>query len=100
MEAKVVTTFKDKEHQHVYRVGDSYPAEGFVADEKRIELLSKPHSRTKKVYLFVEKKEKVPEDTTEKQSTDTPPTNENTSATAEPKKKTPPRKKPTTEVGE
>ena len=81
MKAKVVAAFKDKEHQHVYRIGDEYPAEGFVTDEERIELLAKPHPQTKKVYLFVEKKEEAP-------------------VITEPKKKTTPRKKSTTEVGE
>ncbi|RNC96271.1 hypothetical protein [Lysinibacillus halotolerans] len=54
MSIKVVTPFNDKETDHVYRVGDEYPAKGFEASSERIEFLSKPHPETKKVYLFVE----------------------------------------------
>lgn len=54
MSIKVVTPFNDKETDHVYRVGDEYPAKGYEASSERIEFLSKPHPETKKVYLFVE----------------------------------------------
>lgn len=77
MSITVVTPFNDKETDHVYRVGDEYPAEGLKASPERIEFLSKPHPETKKVYLFVkedqskkdiqkidgEKEEKFPQST-------------------------------------
>lgn len=44
MAYKVLNTFKEKEHDnHIYEEGHIYPAEGYEADEKRVEFLQKKH---------------------------------------------------------
>lgn len=44
MAYKVLNTFKEKEHDnHIYEEGHIYPAEGYKADEKRVEFLQKKH---------------------------------------------------------
>lgn len=50
LQAKVVNQFEDI-NGHVYNPGDVYPAEGFEADEKRIDFLSKVHPKYKKIFL-------------------------------------------------
>lgn len=52
MKATVVTTFKDSESKKVFRVGDEFPLEN--VKQERIDLLTKPHPKTNKIYLFVE----------------------------------------------
>lgn len=54
MMIKVVNDFTDKNHGHTYRVGDTYPADGYNVEVDRVSMLSKPHDKTGKVYLFVE----------------------------------------------
>ncbi|MEK5058642.1 hypothetical protein BK126_02985 [Paenibacillus sp. FSL H7-0326] len=52
MKAKVVNRFKAKEHDdHIYQPGDTYPAEGYSADEERVRYLSEIHPKYEKVYL-------------------------------------------------
>lgn len=52
MKATVVTTFKDSVSEKVFRVGDEFPLEN--VQQERIDLLTKPHPKTSKIYLFVE----------------------------------------------
>lgn len=52
MKATVVTTFKDAVSKKVFRVGDEFPLEN--VEQGRIDLLTKPHPKTKKIYLYVE----------------------------------------------
>lgn len=50
--AKVVNPFKALEHKgHIYKAGDTYPAEGFSADEERVYFLTGVHPKYKKIYL-------------------------------------------------
>jgi len=50
--AKVVNPFKANEHNgHFYKAGETYPAEGFSADEERVYFLTGVHPKYKKVYL-------------------------------------------------
>lgn len=52
IKAKVVNPFKEIEHNgHIYKAGDTYPAEGHVATEKRVQFLTQTHPRYKKIYL-------------------------------------------------
>jgi len=55
MKATVVTRFNDAILKRVFEVGEEYPAK--EVGEERVELLSKPHPKTKKVYIFVEQAE-------------------------------------------
>ena len=52
MKATVVTTFKDSVSKKVFRVGDEFPLEN--VEQERIDLLTKPHPKTNKIYLYVE----------------------------------------------
>lgn len=52
MKATVVTTFRDSVSKKVFRVGDEFPLEN--VEKERIDLLTKPHPTTNKIYLFVE----------------------------------------------
>ena len=53
MPYKVINTFRDKENDNLlYRVGDTYPVEGYKPNKKRIAELSKEHPRHK--YAFIE----------------------------------------------
>ncbi|KOS60897.1 hypothetical protein FJQ98_20485 [Lysinibacillus agricola] len=50
--AKVVNPFKALEHDgHMYKAGDTYPAEGYMADEERVYFLTGVHPEYKKIYL-------------------------------------------------
>ncbi|MEY9975299.1 hypothetical protein [Lysinibacillus sp. RC79] len=50
--AKVVNPFKALEHDgHMYKAGNTYPAEGFTADEERVYFLTGVHPKYKKIYL-------------------------------------------------
>lgn len=50
--ALVVNEFAEKEHSgHIYRAGETYPAEGFEATEERVSFLAKVHPKYKKIYL-------------------------------------------------
>ena len=63
IKAKVVNKFVEKEHEnHVYNVGDIYPAMGFGTTEERIEVLSNIHPKYKKIYLADIVREEVEQD--------------------------------------
>lgn len=50
--AKVVNTFKADEHKgHVYKPGDTYPAEGHEAGAERVAFLATSHPKYNKIYL-------------------------------------------------
>ncbi|MFE3573712.1 hypothetical protein [Lysinibacillus sp. NPDC059133] len=50
--AKVVNPFKALEHDgHMYKAGDTYPTEGYMADEERVYFLTGVHPEYKKIYL-------------------------------------------------
>ena len=50
--ARVVNPFQALEHNgHMYKAGDTYPAEGFEATEKRVYFLTGVHPKYKKIYL-------------------------------------------------
>ncbi|OXS70230.1 hypothetical protein B1B04_18895 [Lysinibacillus sp. KCTC 33748] len=50
--AKVVNLFKALEHNgHIYKAGDTYPADGFTAAEERVYFLTGVHPKYKKIYL-------------------------------------------------
>ncbi|MFJ8100238.1 hypothetical protein [Lysinibacillus sp. NPDC096212] len=50
--AKVVNPFKALEHNgRLYKAGDTYPAEGFTANEERVYFLTGVHPEYKKIYL-------------------------------------------------
>lgn len=50
--AMVVNDFAEKEHNgHLYRAGESYPANGFEATAERVSFLAQVHPKYKKIYL-------------------------------------------------
>lgn len=50
--ARVVNPFQALEHNnHMYKAGDTYPAEGFQAEEERVYFLTGVHPEYKKIYL-------------------------------------------------
>ncbi|PAF31864.1 hypothetical protein [Paenibacillus sp. 7516] len=52
LKAKVVNQFRDKDHDNrIYQPGDTYPAEGYSADEERVRYLSEIHPEYNKIYL-------------------------------------------------
>lgn len=52
LKAKVVNQFRDKDHDNrIYQPGDTYPAEGYSADEERVHYLSEIHPEYNKIYL-------------------------------------------------
>jgi hypothetical protein len=58
MAIKVINSFKETNHKdHIYKVGDTYPAEGFSADEERVSFLSKKHPSYRIAFLEVEGKQ-------------------------------------------
>ena len=61
--AKVVNKFQEVEHNdHIYEVGEPYPAEGYEATEERVEFLSNVHPQYKNIYLAdIVREEEVPE---------------------------------------
>lgn len=61
MKATVVTPFTDVITNRVFNIGDDYPLEN--VDAVRIELLSKPHPSTKKIYIFVDELQEKPRTT-------------------------------------
>lgn len=71
MKATVVTPFTDAETGVVYKkIGQEYPTEN--VSEKRLDLLSKPHPKTGKVYIFVEKVEQQNEEVAKQDVTPEP----------------------------
>lgn len=52
MKATVTNTFNDAILKKLFRVGDEYPVD--KVDVERIELLTRPHPKTGKVYVFVD----------------------------------------------
>lgn len=52
MKATVVTGFIDEVTKVDYNVGDPYPTEN--VDKERLDLLTKPHPKTGKVYVYIE----------------------------------------------
>jgi hypothetical protein len=58
MANKVIKQFREINHKnHVYNVGDLYPAEGFEANEERVVLLSNPHPQMNGAVFLSELKE-------------------------------------------
>ncbi|MBZ9536286.1 hypothetical protein KGR20_19100 [Cytobacillus oceanisediminis] len=56
---KVINAFKDKENKNIlYRVGDTYPVDGYKATKKRIAELSKEHPEHKKAFIEEVKEDK------------------------------------------
>lgn len=54
---KVIKQFREKYHKnHIYNVGDTYPAKGFKADTERVSFLSKKHPGLGDTFLSVEEK--------------------------------------------
>lgn len=51
MNYKVVRSFKDLKHDHVYMVGDSYPTEGKKTTKARIKELSTTSNKHGKIYI-------------------------------------------------
>ena len=50
--ARVVNPFQENEHNgHVYKAGDVYPVNGFIANEERVYFLTGMHPKYKKIYL-------------------------------------------------
>lgn len=77
MKATVVTPFRDVETGVVHKeVGKPYPTEN--VSKERLELLSKPHPKTGKVYIFIEQQAKeVPStEQVEQQGDEAPATEE------------------------
>jgi hypothetical protein len=70
--AKVTRQFREISHNdHIYNEGDTYPAEGFEADEERVSFLSKKHPTYGVPFLSVEDEKeltKVKEEKKEKVS--------------------------------
>lgn len=57
---KVINRFKDINHDnHLYEVGETYPAEGFEANEDRVSFLSKKHPSYGVAFLAEEKEQEV-----------------------------------------
>ena len=56
MKATVVTRFNDAILKRIFEVGENYPVDQLEENrvEERVNLLSKPHPKTGKVYIFVE----------------------------------------------
>ena len=54
MKATVVTGFIDEATKVDYNVGDPYPTTN--VDKERLDLLTKPHPKTGKVYVYILKK--------------------------------------------
>lgn len=49
---KVLYSFADREdNNHIYNVGDTYPRDGFVADDERINALSTTENRHGTVFI-------------------------------------------------
>lgn len=49
---KVLNTFKEEFHKdHIYNAGETYPADGFDADPKRVEFLQSTHCEYKVKFL-------------------------------------------------
>lgn len=47
----MVREFRDTKHDHVYKVGDTYPAKGKRSTKARIETLSTTKNSYKKIYI-------------------------------------------------
>lgn len=59
---KVVRSFFDStDNNRLYKVGETYPADGVKADKKRISELVNGTNRNNKVYIEEVKKEEVPQ---------------------------------------
>lgn len=64
--ATVVTEFKELHHEgHIYKVGDTYPAEGFEADKERVAFLSEKHPKYGAIYLANVKVEEAEQKTSD-----------------------------------
>jgi len=50
---KVIRRFRDLKHNHVYEIGDVYPAKGKKASKARIQELSTTANKNGKVYIEV-----------------------------------------------
>lgn len=58
MASKVIKQFREINHKnHVYNVGELYPAEGFEANEERVALLSNPHPQLNGAVFLTDVKE-------------------------------------------
>ncbi len=58
MANKVIKQFREMNHKnHVYNVGDAYPAEGYEVNEERVALLSNPHPKLNGAVFLSEGKE-------------------------------------------
>jgi hypothetical protein len=63
---KVLHEFKEKEHENnIYGVGDTYPKEGFNADEKRVSYLQGVHPEYRVRFLDSAPKVKEPKELVE-----------------------------------
>lgn len=47
---KVVRKFKDDKHGGIYKIGDTYPIEGFEVSKTRLKELSTTKNKYKKIY--------------------------------------------------
>lgn len=69
MAIKVINTFQETNHEdRIYNVGDTYPAEGFTADEERVSFLSKKHPSYGIAFLEVEEEKEGKKATHKKNS--------------------------------